>query len=148
MLKPNKLLIAALLAAPLMAMAAGSDKAAEAEANEDGEIMLGEPGPRCISVARVRSTRVLDGQNILFELSGSEKYVNHLPRKCPSLGFEKRFAFKSRISQYCDTDTITVITSMGRGATCGLGKFHEYVPPEEIEAPGSEGKLEPMDSGS
>ena len=146
MLKYFPCLLTLALVSPLVAFAAGSDDAAEAEANTDGEVMLGEPGPRCISVHRVRNTRVLDGQNIVFELSGKEAYVNHLPRSCPSLGFEKRFAFSSRISQYCDTDTITVITNMGRGATCGLGKFYQYIPPEDFEAPADAGKLEPVEN--
>jgi len=78
-------------------------------------------------------------------MSGGETLVNRLPNRCPGLGFEKRFAYKTSLSQLCNTDIITVITSMGRGASCGLGTFSPYVPPEEVEKPGGDGKLEPVE---
>jgi len=109
-----------------------------------------DKGPNCLQISRVRNTKVLDDQTILFEMAGGDDFVNRLPRRCPSLGFEKRFAFKSRMNQYCSQDTITVITSMGpagvgRGATCGLGAFHKWTPPEEIQSPNAEGRLEAVE---
>ena len=122
--------------------------AAEPAPNEPGRAEAGESAEAavlCVNLARIRSTRVLDDRTILFEMSGGETLVNRLPNRCPGLGFEKRFAYKTSLSQLCNTDIITVITSMGRGASCGLGTFSPYVPPEEVEKPGGDGKLEPVE---
>jgi hypothetical protein len=99
----------------------------------------------CISLHAIRNTRVLDGQTILFEMAGKKTLVNRLPRKCPGLAFEKRFAYKTSLSQLCNSDIITVITDIGRGASCGLGKFEPYVAPEPEAAKPDGGKLEKVE---
>jgi len=77
----------------------------------------------CIPLQRIESTKVLDDQTILFELRGNETLVNRLPHRCPGLGFEKSFGYKTSISQLCSQDIIWVVTHMGsgldRGASCG-----------------------------
>lgn len=82
----------------------------------------------CISVSRVRSTRVIDDRTILFYMRGRDAYRNDLPVTCPRLAQEERFAYEARIGRLCDSDTITVLESFGgrfeRGATCRLGQFH------------------------
>lgn len=99
----------------------------------------------CISLHAIRNTRVLDGQTILFEMAGKKALVNRLPRKCPGLAFEKRFAYKTSLSQLCSNDIITVITDIGRGASCGLGKFEPYVAPEPEAVKPDAGKLEKVE---
>lgn len=85
----------------------------------------------CISINQIRSSNVRDDRTIDFEASGKKIYRNTLPNSCPSLGFERRFAYKTSISQLCSVDIITVLTSGGpglqRGASCGLGKFQPMV---------------------
>ena len=51
---------------------------------EQLEFALGEP-ERCVSLHRIRSTDVIDDQNILFNMKGGKIYRNHLPRKCHGL---------------------------------------------------------------
>jgi hypothetical protein len=99
----------------------------------------------CVSLHAIRTTRVLDGQTILFEMAGRKTLVNRLPRKCPGLAFEKRFAYKTSLSQLCNSDIITVITDIGRGASCGLGKFEPYVAPEPDAAKPDGGTLEKVE---
>jgi hypothetical protein len=101
-----------------------------------------DTGQRCVSLKSIRSTKVLDDQTILFEMSGKQMLVNRLPRRCPGLGFEKRFGYKTSLSQLCSTDIISVITDIGPGARCGLGMFTPWVAPEAVTAPAA-GKLEP-----
>jgi len=119
---------------------------AEESAPAAAEQAAGKAGLNCIPLQRIQNTRVLDDQTILFELRGNETLVNRLPNRCPGLGFEKSFGYKTSISQLCSQDIIWVITHMGagldRGASCGLGKFEPYVAPETDEA--AKGKLEPM----
>jgi hypothetical protein len=107
------------------------------------EHALPEGGQRCVSLHQIRSTRVVDAQTILFEMGGKKTLANRLPRKCPGLAFEKRFAYKTSLNQLCNTDVITVITSIGAGATCGLGYFEPWVAPEQVGGQPGDGKLEP-----
>ena len=58
-------------------------------------------------------------------MRGGATYRNTLPGRCPGLGFEQRFAYRTTIDQLCSLDTITVLQSGSSipGPTCGLGKF-------------------------
>ncbi|MEJ7935164.1 hypothetical protein WG907_12975 [Sphingobium sp. AN558] len=80
----------------------------------------------CIQTSTIRSTNVRDDRTIDFVTGASRIYRNTLPNSCPSLGFEKRFLYKTSISQLCSVDIITVLQGgpgLSRGASCGLGKF-------------------------
>ena len=79
----------------------------------------------CVSLTRIRETRVHGDSTIDFHMGGGQVYRNTLPQSCPSLGFEERFAYKTSLSQLCSVDIITVLQSpdLSRGPSCGLGKF-------------------------
>ena len=85
----------------------------------------------CISISQIRSTNVRDDRTIDFEISNRKIYRNILPNSCPSLGFERRFSYRTSMSQLCSVDIITVLlnigTSLQPGASCGLGKFQPMV---------------------
>jgi len=82
------------------------------------------PAVNCISTSRIRDTEVHDDQTIDFRMIDGDIYRNTLPNRCPSLGFEERFAYRTNSSQLCSVDVITVLYSDGqRGAGCGLGQF-------------------------
>ncbi|MDG2512764.1 hypothetical protein P7B04_08660 [Sphingobium yanoikuyae] len=85
----------------------------------------------CISISQIRSSSVRDDRTIDFEVSGKKIYRNTLPNSCPSLGFERRFSYRTSISQLCSVDIITVLFNAGPGlqpgASCGLGKFQPMV---------------------
>ncbi|WP_375194695.1 hypothetical protein [Sphingobium sp.] len=80
----------------------------------------------CVQINSIRSTDVRDDRTIDFIMNGNKVYRNTLPNSCPSLGFEKRFMYKTSLSQLCSVDIITVLyqtNGLQRGASCGLGKF-------------------------
>ncbi len=123
----KKLLVAVPLiaGAALLSFAARSEEAAERPASEAPPVeVTGEPVD-CITISRIRTTRVHDDYTIDFELPGKEVYRNTLPNRCPQLGFEERFAYEANVGQLCSVDTISVIQSgaVGRGPRCMLGKF-------------------------
>jgi hypothetical protein len=96
----------------------GRDKVPDATPN-------GKP-LECLQNSQIRDTQVRSDQVIDFVTNGGKVYRNTLDGPCPQLGFEKRFSHRSTLSEYCSTDTITVLVNEGglrRGATCGLGKF-------------------------
>lgn len=93
----------------------------------------------CVPLSQIDSTTVLDDKTILFKMrSGTPRYYkNNLPFKCPQLGSEKAFSYKTSTSQLCNVDIVTVLLNFGGhiqdGASCGLGKFEPYTPPEKIK---------------
>ena len=86
----------------------------------------------CIPLMSIRSTNVRDDRTIDFVTNNRKIYRNTLPQSCPSLGFERRFAYKTSLSQLCSVDIITVLYSspnLQRGASCGLGEFQPMEKP-------------------
>ncbi|UZW55953.1 hypothetical protein NUH86_03940 [Sphingobium sp. JS3065] len=80
----------------------------------------------CVQIRSISTTQVRDDRTIDFIMNGKKIYRNTLPNSCPSLGFEKRFLYKTSLSQLCSVDIITVLYQGGglqQGASCGLGKF-------------------------
>ena len=79
----------------------------------------------CVSLRRIRETRVHGDSTIDFHMNGGQVYRNTLPQSCPSLGFEERFAYKTSLDQLCSVDIITVLQSpdLRGGPSCGLGQF-------------------------
>lgn len=91
----------------------------------------------CITVTRIDSSKVIDDNNILFEMRGKKAYLNTLPHRCSRLGFEKAFSYRLHTTQLCNVDIITVFDSGSsiQGPSCGLGKFVEYKKkPKEVSA--------------
>ena len=102
---------------------------ASAAATPAGRV-VGEP-VNCIQTSRIRNTTVHGDEIIDFEMLGGPTYRVTLPNRCPSLGFEERFAYETTTGQLCSTDIIHVLYSSGtRGAGCGLGQFLPIELPE------------------
>lgn len=116
------------IAATLALAAAPAPAEARDRSAEKNRLVPASEPVDCLSLTRIRSSRVLDDRTIDFETSGGTVYRNELPHSCPGLGFEERFAFRTSLSQLCSVDIITVLHSGGglglmQGASCGLGKF-------------------------
>jgi hypothetical protein len=137
------LILACMGTAPAVMAGASEDAAKTADIAADTAESEAR-GQRCVNLHRIKTTRVLDDQTIVFEMTGQQTLVNNLPHRCPGLGFEKSFGYKTSINQLCSHDTIWVVTTIGRGASCGLGEFMPYVAPENTGAEHDKGKLEPV----
>ena len=88
-------------------------------------------GERCVGLAAIRSTKVVDDSTIDFSMRDGRILRNTLPHACPSLGFEEAFTYSTSLSQLCSTDIITVVLQGGGprlGASCGLGTFAPHTP--------------------
>lgn len=83
---------------------------------------------RCVSINRIRRTRAIDDQTILFYMRGREIYQNILPRDCPRLKSTNRFMYETVGSRLCSSDTIDVLEQFSSRLdsiwTCRLGEFH------------------------
>ncbi|MDT8319592.1 MAG: DUF6491 family protein [Xanthomonadales bacterium] len=113
-----------LIASSLLAVPAAAE---EKKMNSDLEFVSGPP-EQCVSLIRIDRTEVLDDQNILFHMRGDDIYLNHLPHRCPNLGFEESFMYRTSLNQLCNVDIITVLNDIGfgfsPGPSCGLGLFY------------------------
>ena len=102
-----------------------AEEAMAEKAPIDGYTDTGETR-NCLPTYRIRNTRVLDNKTILFRMDGRDYYVNRLPRNCPGLKIEGGFGYTlSGLNDLCNTDSITVLSDIGGGATCMLGKFDQ-----------------------
>jgi len=133
----KKLRVAAPLVAgaALLSLGARSEEADERPASKAPPVeALGEP-VNCVNISRIRNTVVHDDYTIDFNLGGGDIYRNTLANRCPSLGFEERFAYEANVGQLCSVDTIMVIQggAVGQGPRCALGKF---VPVRYVEDAG------------
>ena len=92
---------------------------------------------RCLSMASIRSTRIVDDRTVLFFHGRGRVYVNRLERECLGLARNGKFTYQvqtgARHTRLCEHDTITVLERTGRGFNCGLGPF-EPISREEAEA--------------
>jgi hypothetical protein len=78
----------------------------------------------CLDVGRIKETRVLDDQTILFETYGGAVYISRLPAPCVGLRIAEGFSYSTSISKLCKHDIIEVVEEGPfRGSTCGLGEF-------------------------
>jgi len=118
------------LAASLAAVAVPSWLGAQ----DDEEGAFDRTPRDCVTLQLVDRTVVVDDQNIIFTLRSNKVYRNHLPRKCPGLEREARFAYETTNGRLCSIDTITVLEQFGvgltRGFTCRLGEFVPLSPAE------------------
>lgn len=114
-----------------------STPAAAEESNPLLDITRYDPdaGQRCIQIAQIRSSKIIDSQTIEFRMTGNRTYLNVLPNKCPGLRRNQPFGYRTSQSTLCNVDLITVLDPglrqpMGR---CGLGMF--YLVPETGPGP-------------
>lgn len=94
-----------------------------------------QPSDRCVSLAGVRRTEVLDEQNVMFYLRNGDIYRNWLPRRCAGLSSRNAFSYETTAGRLCRGEMITVIDPgvLGSipGARCALGGFY---PVTDMEA--------------
>ncbi|MFN3231483.1 MAG: hypothetical protein ACE363_04910 [Alphaproteobacteria bacterium] len=73
----------------------------------------------CIRSNRIKETKILDNETILFRTVGNTWYLNKLPQRCGGLRIENSFAYSTGgTTLLCSVDTIRT-----RFAPCGLGHF-------------------------
>ena len=90
---------------------------------------------QCLPLIQIDRSDVVDDQNILFHMRGGKTYLNTLPYRCPRLGFEESFSYRTSINQLCNVDIITVFDPTGfHGPSCGLGTFKEMIEKKESAA--------------
>ena len=96
-----------------------------------------EDAVRCLYLDRIKDTKVVDDNRVLFFLSRNRVYLNVLARNCE--GLERSGAFgwtrspPTRIPKLCSADWITVVEWGRLGSACPLGPF-QSISATEAEA--------------
>lgn len=90
------------------------------------EKYLGEK-EMCLETVRIKETRILDNQTILFEMRGGNFYLNRLPVASPGLKIAGGFSYSTSIAKLCKQDSIKLVS---RGSeptsTAMLGDFIQF----------------------
>jgi len=83
--------------------------------------------PRCVNIAQIDHTQILDDQTILFHLRGGETLRNTLQDKCVGLRTASRgFTYVVRAEEVCGN--LQTIRVNDNGAICQLGPFTPELP--------------------
>ena len=82
---------------------------------------------KCIRLAAIDRTEIIDDRRIAFHMRNREIYVNNLDHACPDLRRDRAFGYQTSTGRLCSVDVITILdrfaSGLSRGATCRLGMF-------------------------
>jgi hypothetical protein len=115
-------------------ISSGPSGAAEPEAKSSDA----PPGMEyCLSLIRIRDSKILDSEHVLFTLTDKSMYLNTLPKKCAGMDPGDAYTFRTSLNSLCNQDVITILRPGGHGmlpgVSCGLGMF-ERVTREQVDA--------------
>lgn len=81
---------------------------------------------QCISSLKIKESKALDRQTILFTLHGGKTYLNKLPQRCSGLNYGRPFTHRSGSeSKLCSSNSIFVSSAgVGTFANAGLESSH------------------------
>lgn len=97
-----------------------------ASAETNSEKYLGDK-EMCLETVRIKETRILDDQTILFEMRGGGFYINRLPVPSPGLKIAGGFSYSTSIAKLCRQDSIKVISpGSAPTGTALLGEFVQF----------------------
>jgi hypothetical protein len=122
---------------PLAAVLAGVAALSLASATAQDDDEASDEPVRCVSMNSIRSTQVVDDTRVLFFQARDKIFLNRLDRECLGLARHGTFTYQvqsgARHARLCDTDSITVLETTGRGLNCGLGRF-EPLSREQVQS--------------
>lgn len=97
-----------------------------ATAETKAEKYLGEK-EMCLETVRIKETRILDDQTILFEMRGGAFYLNRLPVASPGLKIAGGFSYSTSIAKLCSQDSIKIVSpGSAPTSTALLGEFVQF----------------------
>lgn len=115
------------------------DRAREDTAQKDNPMeRLSKPDDpetrNCLSISHIRRIETVDDQTLVFHMRGKDRYVNHLPYRCPGLK-RNSFIHETSLNSYCDLDIISVVDlRIGmRMGSCPLGKFQKVTGAPDLD---------------
>jgi hypothetical protein len=81
----------------------------------------------CLETVRIKDTRILDDQTILFGMRDNTFYINRLVVPSPGLRIAGGFSYETSIAKLCKQDIIKVVSpSSAPSNTALLGEFIKF----------------------
>src|SRR5215510_8057912 len=95
----------------MLTVAAASALSVQGAAQEAATPDAASTQKRCLDLARIEQTEVIDNKHIIFHVSGQgdPMYLNTLPHECVGLTKTDPLLYKTALSELCDLDLITVL---------------------------------------
>ncbi|WP_152414813.1 hypothetical protein [Blastomonas sp. AAP53] len=122
-------LLSATISAPDAAVPAGSNLLFVPPVSDEAAQQIGA-ATNCIALHRVRSTRIIAGEGIVYELSGQKALINRPRHGGSRLARHQILITRTSGSMLCAGDIVHLADSLP-GMTTGfvaLGRFEAYTP--------------------
>ncbi len=128
------LLGAALLAGLAMPAVASAQKGGKDGEAELAKAIAGRTAGKpvdCINLRDIRSSKIIDGTAIVYEMNNGVKYVNRPRTGAETLDWTDVLVTETTLSQLCRIDTVRLYDTGIRSVTgwVGLGEFVPYPKP-------------------
>lgn len=101
----------------------------------DAYVRTGET-KSCLNTHRIRSTRILNKHQILFEMRSGPDYLNE-PDSCSGLTKNRALSYELTNNSVCDLTIVKVLdlnSPLPFAGACNLGKFQELRKREDARA--------------
>jgi len=109
------------IGAVIIAMAAGLAACTSSEPAASGGQQANNDTKACIRPTDITRQDIVSDEEIRFEMRNGDKWVNKLPRKCPSLKFQGGFTWDVRGMLVCSNEQTIYVKD--DGTPCQLGAF-------------------------
>ena len=80
----------------------------------------------CIQTSLIKKQKILSDQDIRFEMSNGDVWMNHLDHRCPGLKSEQSFGWDVHGMSVCSNQQ--TIHLLEAGTSCQLGEFTRQPP--------------------
>lgn len=126
---------AALLAAAAPALANSPSERAQARIAKTLEGRVAGKPVDCINLRSIRSTEIVDGVGIVYEVNSGKLYVNRPTNGVSNLDRDDILVTKTHGGQLCRMDIVRTVdrTSQFQTGFVGLGKFTPYTKPQQAD---------------
>ncbi len=115
------------LAAAFALVAALSACTSQTTTMTGGGATVASTGRVCLNTLQIKKQSILTDQDIQFEMSNGDVWVNHLPNRCTGLRSQGGFAWDVHNASVCSSQEI--IHVLNDGGSCAIGDFAK-VPPK------------------
>lgn len=105
----------------VVAMTAGLAACTSSEPAATGMQQADSSSRACIRPADIAKQDIVSDEEIRFEMRNGDKWVNKLPRKCPSLKFQDGFTWEVRGMMVCSNEQTIYVKD--DATSCQLGAF-------------------------
>jgi hypothetical protein len=108
-----------------------ADRSPEAQLAKAAEGRVAGTPVSCITLRNIRSSRIVDGTAIIYEMQGGTRFINRPDSGAPFLRSNLTLVTNTGTTQLCNVDIVGLYDPLARMTlgSIGLGKFVPYPRP-------------------